>query len=166
MFLLTSEIGVANQRDRSQSPEQWRRSTLKKFTPPQVSLKNYGGDFLHIISQTPLTLSQGDYSVEATVLVQKGAPHDLLLGTDVLQKHGFALLLTTPKKTVDLLAEEESSTGHRIVVPRRDVRDNVPTSWSCVSETPHLVDATAAKPVCNHHVIQTQQGDQWARASE
>ena len=58
---------------------------------------------MNIIAQTPLHLCQGKYAVEATVLVQKGAPNELLLGTDVLSKLGFVLAMETPERVVNLL---------------------------------------------------------------
>ena len=66
----------ADQKDRQQHPEQ----VMKRFSPPEVSLRNYGGDPLSIISQTQLSLMQGSHTLETPVLAQKGAPHDLLLG--------------------------------------------------------------------------------------
>ena len=102
----------ADQPDRRQTPEQWREKTMKRFSPPEISLRNYGGDSLNIISQTKLNLSQGSRAVDATVLVQKGAPHNLLMGTDVQSKLGFALVLETAEKTVDLLTGKESRVGH------------------------------------------------------
>ena len=47
----------AEQRDRRESPEQWRQNTMRKFSPLTISLKNYGGHSLSIISQTPLKLT-------------------------------------------------------------------------------------------------------------
>ena len=45
----------ADQKDRQQHPEQ----VMKRFSPPEVSLRNYGGDPLSIISQTPETVKRG-----------------------------------------------------------------------------------------------------------
>ena len=43
---------------------------------------------------------------EATVLIQKGAPNQLLLGTDVLSNLGFMLMLKTLDGEADLLKEK------------------------------------------------------------
>jgi len=107
----------AQQRDKTQSPEQWMQHTWKKFSTPEVSLKNYGGDPLNIVSQTQLTLSRSSHSTVATVLVQKGAPHDLLLGTDVQHKLGFALVAATTDSTMDLLTGKEYGLSRGALVP-------------------------------------------------
>ena len=54
--------------------------------------------------------AQGRYSTDAVVLVQKGAPYDLLLGTDVQSKLGFALLMKKLDKPVDLLTGRSPNT--------------------------------------------------------
>ena len=102
----------AQQRDRGQSPEHWMQNTMKRFSAPEVSLKNYGEDPLDIIAQMQLVLSHGCHSTGATVLVQKGAPHDLLLGTDVQHKLGFALVVKMTDKMMDLLTGEECRVSH------------------------------------------------------
>ena len=45
---------LADQRDRSLTPAQWREETLKRFSPPEVALKSYGGHRVDIVSQIPL----------------------------------------------------------------------------------------------------------------
>jgi hypothetical protein len=94
---------MVGEREEGQSKEQWKINTRKRLAPPDVSLKNYGGDPLNIIAQTPLQLSYGTQTVEATVLIQKGAPNQLLLGTDVLGDLGFVLAAETPGGAVNLL---------------------------------------------------------------
>ena len=98
----------ARGRDSQQSPEEWRIETQRKFTPPDVSLRNYGGHPLDMVSQTHLRLSQGSRALDTTVLVQKGAPNELLVGTDVQSKLGFALVMETAEGGVDLLTGERS----------------------------------------------------------
>ena len=87
--------------------QQRREETLKRFSPPTVSLKANGGHKLDILSQTQLTLSHGKCTVETMVLVQQGTPNHLLLGTDVQPKLGFALVAETTEKLVNLLTGEE-----------------------------------------------------------
>ena len=81
-----------------QTADQWRVATHQKFTSPEVSLQNYGG---HIIAQIKVSLSQGNRHVNTVVLVQKDAPNNLLLGTDVQPHLRFALIMERPdgKKT-------------------------------------------------------------------
>ena len=63
----------ADQGDQQQTPEQVVQRTIGKFSPPDTSLRNYGGDPLDIVSQTRLNLTQGGCAVDTIVLVQRGA---------------------------------------------------------------------------------------------
>ena len=116
---------LAAERRPHQTPEQWEKATLQRFSPPEVSLTAYGGQALDILSQLPLRLSQGKLMVEGVVLVQKGAPNDLLLGTDLQSKLGFALTMDTPKEKINLLetpsptrdGETHSRKGHSPQTP-------------------------------------------------
>jgi hypothetical protein len=94
---------MMGERRKTQSREQWKIDTLKRLTPPTVSLRNYGGHPLAVIAQTPLQLSYGDRSIDTTVLIQKGAPNQLLLGTDVLSDLGFVLMTEDREEATDLL---------------------------------------------------------------
>lgn len=96
----------AAERGSQQSPEQWRTEELKKL-PPSPPLKNYEGHPLDILSHIHLSLSQGGQAIDTIVLVQKGAPNDLLLGTDVQPKLVFALVMEAGERVVDLLTGEE-----------------------------------------------------------
>jgi hypothetical protein len=76
-------------------------ATQEKFRKPDVVLNNYGGHRLHFIAQVELSLSQGD----SMVLVQKNAPNDLLIRTDVQPKLGFSLVMRAPAgEATDLLS--------------------------------------------------------------
>ena len=101
-FVMSVMVG---ERKEGQSKEQWKIDTLRRLSRPDVTLKNYGGHPLDIIAQMPLRLSHGDRTMEATVLIQKGAPNQLLLGTDVLGDLGFVLMAETPSGAVDLLSK-------------------------------------------------------------
>ena len=59
--------------------------------PPSTVVRNFGG---HHICQTTVTHSQRGQKYKVTILVQKGAPLELLLGTDTLRKLGLQLLET------------------------------------------------------------------------
>ena len=101
-FVMNVMVG---ERKEGQSKEQWKIDTLRRPSRPDVTLKNYGGHPLDIIAQTPLRLSHGDRTIEATVLIQKGALNQLLLGTDVLVDLEFVLMAETPSGAVDLLSK-------------------------------------------------------------
>ena len=57
-----------------------------------MSVSNYGGGEVNVISQLSVVLTHREKECRAVVLVQKGAPLGLLLGTDVLNQLGFYLL--------------------------------------------------------------------------
>ena len=101
MGILAAEQGL------QQTTSQWEEETVHKFSRPKVSLSAYGGHRLDILCQICVRLSQGDQTGEGPVLVQQGAPNDLLLGTDFQSQLGFVLVLETPAKFVDLLTGEE-----------------------------------------------------------
>ena len=103
-FLLDVFVG---QKTEQQTPVDWRVETFKKFSPPTVLQRAYSGHTLDIVAQVGLTLSYGNRTVDATVLVQEGAPHDLLLGTDLQPKLGFAMVVETEGKVTDLLTGGE-----------------------------------------------------------
>jgi len=64
---------------------------LLRYKSPRISLKRYSGGRLNIVAEIVVTLSQGTHSTEAMVFVQKDAPCDLLLGTDVMSALGLSL---------------------------------------------------------------------------
>ena len=78
---------LAKNRKTDQTKE-WREEVEKRFLAPTLSINNYGGGEMNIISQLTVTLSHGR-ECQTTILVQKGASLDLLLGTDVLPNLGF-----------------------------------------------------------------------------
>ena len=84
---------VAKERGRFSSVEEWKSAMTKLFTHPQVSLRNYGGGRLDIMAQLPVQVTQQGYQANLQALVQKGAPNDVLLGTDAHQSLGFSLLV-------------------------------------------------------------------------
>ena len=71
----------------------------KRFQPTTVSLRSYGGAELLIVAQISCQLSRRGFSVESVLHVQKGAPVDLLLGTDTLPLLGFSLTEKTDNAT-------------------------------------------------------------------
>jgi len=105
-------LGVlAKERREGQTPTEWKAETLKRFSPPEVNLNSYGGHRLDVIAQIPLRLAQGEAHANAVVLVQKGAPNDLLLGTDVQPHLGFAIVVDRSGSKLDLLSGREWGVG-------------------------------------------------------
>ena len=78
-----------------------------RLSPPKLTLQNYGGGDLDIIRQMTANISRENYACSATVLVQKDAPLDLLLGTDLHASLGFLLLETgSDGRALDLLQDK------------------------------------------------------------
>ena len=61
----------------------------KRFLPPTLSINNFGGGEVYVISQLTIKLKRGTKMYQTTILVQKGVPLDLLLGTDVSAELGL-----------------------------------------------------------------------------
>ena len=113
-FLLQA---LAKQRPAGQTPAEWQKSVRNRLHPPTIKLNSYGGGELNVIKQLTAVLSRGNRQCRATVLVQKDAPLDFLLGTDLQAKLGFFVLQTeTDGTVVDLLQKpsrnEERDTRH------------------------------------------------------
>ena len=113
--------------------DDWISAIKKKFEPPQVSLRNYGGECLDLLAQLPVCISQKGYRAKVNVLVQKGAPNNLLLGTDVHQALGFCLV----KKETESLGLD-LTTGKRMKF----------TAYTVT--TPTQADNTTKKPRIEH----------------
>ena len=82
---------LATRKGEFSSPQEWRETMIAQFQMPAVMLKSYSGDALNVVAQLPMTLGQGDQEVSSIVLIQKGAPHDLFIGTDLQPALGFVL---------------------------------------------------------------------------
>ena len=85
-------VVMARERKSYQTVGDWREATLKKFEPPGISLKSYCGSPLDILARLPVRITRGPFEVGVTVLVQKGAPSPLLLGTNALHPLGQCLV--------------------------------------------------------------------------
>ena len=83
---------LAKQKRKEQSVDEWKIGVKKRITPSTVTLRSYGGPELNLVGQISLTLTRGEYEFEAVVQIQKEAPIDLLVGTDVLPHLGFAVI--------------------------------------------------------------------------
>ena len=124
---------MAKERPDYETADDWISAIKKKFEPPQVSLRNYGGECLDLLAQLPVCISQKGYRAKVNVLVQKGAPNNLLLGTDVHQALGFCLV----KKETESLGLD-LTTGKRMKF----------TAYTVT--TPTQADNTTKKPRIEH----------------
>ena len=134
-FLLKA---LAQQRTKDQTPAEWEEAVKLRLSPPTLTLQNYGGDELSIVRQLTAVISREDHSCEATVLVQKNAPLDLLLGTDLQAQLGFLFLKTeTDGTAIDLLGKERWE-----VTPTEQQRDDgLPTELPEQTAVVRLVTA-------------------------
>ena len=100
---------LAEGRPRDQTPLEWESAVKQRLEPPEITLRSYGGGKLDIIAQLSVTVRSGMHCKEAVVLVQKEAPVDLLLGTDLQPHLGFQLLQRSiGGTTVELLPSPET----------------------------------------------------------
>ena len=74
---------LAARRPEGQHPEEWKQGVKDRLETPTIKLRNYGGGELDIVSQMKAQISKGGNSLIGTVQVQKGAPVELLMGTDL-----------------------------------------------------------------------------------
>ena len=73
--------------------------------PFSMVVRNFRGHQVNVICQTTVTLSHRGCKHKVTILVQKGAPLELLLGTDTLR---FQLLETEANgEVISLLPADE-----------------------------------------------------------
>ena len=82
---------LAKQKKIDESPEEWRDRMRGQMEPPGPRLNSYGGVQLNTVCQIKVDISRGNYKTVSTVQVQKEAPIDLLLGTDLHSPLGFFL---------------------------------------------------------------------------
>ena len=82
---------LAEQRSPNQTSIEWRAAVETRLEPTTVVLQNYSGDRLQVVRQIQVTVSRLEYSTNALIQVQRGAPDKLLIGTDLLSKLGYLL---------------------------------------------------------------------------
>ena len=80
---------LAKNRMEGQTVQKWKEQVEKRLKTSSLSVSNYGGGAMNIISQMLVTLTHGKRECQTVVLVQTGAFLELLLGTDVLAQLGF-----------------------------------------------------------------------------
>ena len=96
----------------------WKEATLMKFEAPEVSLRTYGGGRLDVLAQMPVRITRGNYHTDVKVLVRKGAPNRLLLGTDAQIPLGFSMFKKEAENSgVDLITGELLSIGNEASEP-------------------------------------------------
>lgn len=79
----------AKQRPPNQTVPEWKAQVESKLEPTPVALRNYGGGRLPVVRQALLTISRPGHVVKTVIQVQRDAPAQLLIGTDLLSKLGF-----------------------------------------------------------------------------
>ena len=97
-------------RPEGQKREEWKDSVRARLKAPTLTLRDYGGGELNVVGQTICRLGRGSYSHDTVVHVQKAAPVDLLLGTDVQSNLGILLLALNDKTSVNLLDSQSWNT--------------------------------------------------------
>ncbi len=97
---------AAAKRTDKQPPAEWEREVHECLQPASMSLRSYGGAELPIVAQVMCRLNRKGFSVKTLLQVQKGAPVDLLLGTDVLPRLRFSLTEKQNPKEPDILQED------------------------------------------------------------
>ena len=97
---------LAKKRDNQQIPSEWMKAIEQHFEPPGVPLKSYGGEELNLVGQLEAALCYEDCLMTATIQLQKNAPVELLLGTDLRPQLGFAFLAKVNDQTVDMLQQK------------------------------------------------------------
>ena len=137
----------AKERDKFQSTAEWQDKITEKFSDPEVTLKNYGGHRLDIMAQVLVSLTQGEHQIEAMVLVQKGAPNNLLLGSDVQPQLGFSLAMEkSSTEAVDLLTSKtQTKETSELLLPSLGNQETELVSLEAVKAQPEpLITKTEA----------------------
>ena len=146
-FLLQA---LAKQKPKDQDPTEWAATVKARLEPPALMLHNYGGDELKIVRQLSVAISREGHTCTATVLVQKDAPLDLLLGTDLQTQLGFLFLQKrTDGMAIDLLQKGKWAITQTDHGPKED-HESHSSSEGCEPEednTLHAVDTTVQEPV-------------------
>ena len=95
-------------REQYTSLSEWKMAASDRLESPTVTLKSYTGGELNLIGQLQVQLTTNTIShvVDTVVQVQKDAPVDLLLGTDVHPALGFLLIQYDGNGTANDLTKE------------------------------------------------------------
>ena len=121
-FLLEA---LAKKRNKNQKPAEWREAVEERLERPTIALQDYSGGQLNTVSQLKVHIARAGYTTEATIQVQKDAPADLLLGTDLLPQLGFHFIQLQPQgESVNLLTMGMKEQME--IVSLRDNEETVP----------------------------------------
>ena len=93
-------------REQYASLAEWKVAASDRLEPPTMTLKSYTGGELNLIGQLQVQLTTISHVVDTVVQVQKDAPVDLLLGTDVQPALGFSLIQCDGSGTASDLTKE------------------------------------------------------------
>lgn len=134
-----------------QSPAEWKEAAKIRLEPPTVPLKSYDGHEINMIGQMSVNLATPGHSITAVIQVQKGAPVQLLLGTDLQASLGFSLIKSTGDVTVDLSQEgqwiRKVATDSMPEPPATQPATDVESEDQVVpAHTVHLLQATKIPP--------------------
>ena len=72
--------------------EDIKEGVKRRLSPTSLQLRSYSGQPIPVVKQGEVQLSRGPYTIKACIQVQKDAPVDLLLGTDLQPLLGFRLI--------------------------------------------------------------------------
>ena len=94
----------AEKKPNEHTKDQWKAEVRERITRTAVKLRTYGGETLALVGEVTVSMRRGEHHTEATILVQNKAPVEVLLGTDLLPKLGFALMEHNPDQpAIDLM---------------------------------------------------------------
>ena len=132
---------MAKQKPKEQGPTEWAVAVKSHLEPTSLTLHNYGGDELKVVRQLTAIISRECHTCTATVLVQKDAPLNLLLGIDLQTQLGFLFLQKTNGTAVDLLQKRKWALTQMDHEPEEE-----PVSLSCGRRrlhSLHILDSTS-----------------------
>ena len=137
---------------------EWKETTketmIAQFQTPTVMLKSYSGDTLNVVAQLPMILGQGDQGVLSVVLIQKDAPQDLLIGTDLQPALGYVLTVRKSGNQETVLLGNYQSDKHQNGAARE-------SSKSQESDTVVVKLLTATKVSAGHRKLVRAKVDGW-----
>lgn len=112
---------LAKGQPNGESLAQWQRRVKDRLQPMAMHLRSYSGNELPIFKQIRVQLLRDTFATEAWIQVQKDAPVDILLGTDIQPLLAFHLMQMGPSgKTTDLLGRGNQPKGGEKSTPFKE----------------------------------------------
>ena len=148
---------LKKQRPTGQTADQWAEAVKQRLQSADISLHHYGGDQLRLIWQTTTEIERKGNTHQVTILVQKNAPLDFLLGTDLMKTLGFQLVESAAQSTSVTTLQDGANTESGRANGNPQLTDELPfclqtSAGSVTSEsTPLTVRALAAVKVPARH---------------